>query len=836
MKLFFTLIIFLFALCNTYATTFTSNVTSGIWSVPGTWVRSVITGTNTIPTSADDVVILTGATISMTTTAAGKTLLINSGAILKCGGKILYLEGDLTNLGSMSGNCTLYLAGANATFSSTTTYTCTGTIFVQKTCTIAAGTVINKLGQLTVQNPNVGVYNFGSVNLRNTGVSSNDGRLTLQTSSCFWINETGSSLGLATNAVLSGSNFFDCSAPSNTVTMNGTYNRPPRVTPPFFYDLRLNANTTKTLSTTLNVLNDLTLATSPTNILNTSGQNVNIGGNLIAGGVIVCAATNTITFNGLGNTQTVSGAQNTKFTNLKIDNAGGSVVFTTPKTVTRALIMTNGDCNSNGNLILASNSLSTAIITAITNTANVSFTGNMIIQKHLAGSSNSGDGFNQSYHDLSSPVKASTVNDWDNEMFISGIGPYDGIGGPAGVDGNVFNGFASMNTYVENTDIFMPVSGSGTGLIPGKGYDLLFCDSYDAITDVATWNGKTIDTRGVPNFGDVKIGGLTKTAAAGQGWNLVGNPYACPIILSNANMSISSGTLTNNIYFTEGANYVDYPRATTVIPPHQGFWIERGSGSSAAATLTFKESSKINNFTTKYYREAASYDIKLTISSNVTPYHHQNKINFNSDATVGFDEEVDAKYYKFPITVSPALYMIDKKNEVELIKNEINSSEDEVVIPLGIFTPKAGVYNIDASILSLDAYNYAWLENVKTGVKYDLNSAIAIEGEAQKTNKDYVLRLSKIKQNNSISQTIVESDLIIFSTENTVNLKSTNSDYDLKEVLIYDMTGKLVQIQTGVYVTAGNISKVDVTNLPTGVYIVKVTDEQGRTSTKKLIK
>jgi hypothetical protein len=149
---------------------------------------------------------------------------------------------------------------------------------------------------------------------------------------------------------------------------------------------------------------------------------------------------------------------------------------------------------------------------------------------------------------------------------------------------------------------------------------------------------------------------------------------------------------------------------------------------------------------------------------------------------------------------------------------------------------KVELNQIDASVLNLDAYNYAWIENTKTGVKYDLNSAIAIEGQAQTTNKDYVLRLSKTKQNSSISETILESDLVIFSTENTINFKSTNSDYDLKEVLIYDMTGKLMQIQTGLYVSPASMANMDVTNLPAGVYIVQATDQQGRVISKKLIK
>lgn len=86
-------------------------------------------------------------------------------------------------------------------------------------------------------------------------------------------------------------------------------------------------------------------------------------------------------------------------------------------------------------------------------------------------------------------------------------------------------------------------------------------------------------------------------------------------------------------------------------------------------------------------------------------------------------------------------------------------------------------------------------ENTKTGEKFDLNNSVAIEGEELGTNTNYVLRLSKNKQNNSVSAAILETDLIIFSTENTINLKSSNADHNIAEVLVYDMTGKLMLTQ-----------------------------------------
>lgn len=129
--------------------------------------------------------------------------------------------------------------------------------------------------------------------------------------------------------------------------------------------------------------------------------------------------------------------------------------------------------------------------------------------------------------------------------------------------------------------------------------------------------------------------------------------------------------------------------------------------------LLLEETAKVNDHTTAFDRTKANYDIKLIINSNLTPFHHENEINFNNDATFGYDIELDAVYRKFPMPVAPAIYMVGTSSELNMVVNTMNRTQDEVSIPLGIFTPKAGVYYLDASILNTDAYNYVWMRTLK---------------------------------------------------------------------------------------------------------------------------
>ena len=825
MRNLYTLFCLLTCLSVLKASTFTSNVATGVWSTASSWVVSGSADLDGIPDADDDVIILSGHSITLNvTTNTCKTININNGGKLIGNTKKLNLKGDFTNSGLVSGNLELFIQ-SNCIFTSVPTFTCNGNIWVQNasTLTFAPGTILSKKGPIIMQTSGTKVVNNGSVSLINNG--SVLGTIQFKASTGVrnsWTNASGSSLTVQGNMIIAaGSHTFDCTASSNTVTYSGTSTN--------FFDtiynnLSFTSNTVKTLTTTLNVTGNL-LISGTSNTVNVNGKKLNIGGNLTTNGVLSCA-TGTIAFNGTSaTTQTVSGTKTFSVSNLEINNTGGSgVVFTNSVSVIGVLTMISGDCNSNNKLILASTSTGTARIAAVP-ASGCSFSGNMIIRKFI-------DDMAGSYYDLSSPVQATNVMDWDNEIYISGVGVYDGQAGPQGVDGACLNGLNTMNTYDEVTNTFVAVTGTNTILSPGTGYQLLLAGD-----NINFWNATTLDSRGVPNFGDLLLdnGGLGLTwndLGGGGGWHLIGNPYASYIDYTYMQANTNSG-MTDNVYYTDGGNYSLWTFGN--IPPFQGFYVETNQDPFYHAVL-FTEACKTTDQTTTFHRNSSMYDMKIVISSQLTPFSHENTIHFNQQATVNYDSKFDATYRKFPDPIAPAIYMVDKKLNRSMIKNVINSTDEEAVIPIGIFTPKAGVYYLNTSILNTDEYNFVWLENTKTGTKFDLNNSVAIEGTELGTNTDYVLHLSKTKKSSSVSESILETDLVIFNTENTINLKSTTSDYLLTDVMVYDMTGKLVMSNSNINLAAGNTVKLDVSSLSNGIYVVSAIDLYGKTITKKLVK
>ncbi len=798
-----------------------SSLASGSWTVSTTWTITSGSDLDGYPDADDNVHILSGHTISLNvTTSYCKSMTIDAGGVFKGDSRRLGVKGNFVNNGSVSTSLSLYMQLAGATFSSSTVYNAPGDWYIQKNCTIAAGTVINKRNSITIQNANTQVVNFGSVTLNNSSATATNGKIGC-TGSNKWINKAGSSLTLNANTGgLTPANFI-CTEATNTVTYNGSN---PTVLNTTFYNLNIMAVSTKTLAGNLSVLNNFFMNGTMISDGVTPAK-LSVGGNLTANGAIGLNSPNdTLVFDGTSaSTQTVSGTGQGTCYNIKINNIGGAgVIFNSTYNITNDLVMVSGNCNSNSRLFLLSNASTSARLAPITNTAGVSFSGNAIVQKFI----NTMPG---QYYDLSSPVSNTNVMDWDNEMFISGIGADDGIGGPQGVDGDVFNGAVSMHTYDEPTNSFVPIGGPATSLVPGTGYQLLLADDGSA----TTWFAKTIDNRGIPNYGDVSLTGLTYNASDGAGWHLVGNPYASHIDY----LAVTKLRMTNNIYFTDNGNYSDYVATYgTILAPFQGFYVETNT-SLAAHSLTFTEACKVDNHTTEFYRTKSARDIKLMVHSALVPYSHENTINFNQEATVNYDENFDASYRKFPLPFAPAVYMIDKTIHKNLIRNVIDSKADEVTIPLGIFTPKAGVYYLDVTVANSDAYTELWIENTKTGNQYEVGSSVAVQGEELGTNSDFVLKMSKkAKTASPAMANALENDVMIFTTENTLNLKSLNNNHSIKSLDIYDMTGKLMFSQLNINVTAQNIAKLDISSLNNGIYIVNTVDDRGKVLNKKIVK
>lgn len=876
------------ALGTKAAGTFTS-IATGNWNASATWSLTSGSDGDGIPDIDDDVTINAGHSITLIRTEFANNLLQNG--TLVGGNWSLYIFKDFTNTGTVSGIQTLTLM-KNSVYNSTSPITFTGAL----NCGYAGYTGNQTVQSGTINAANVVVQaSFTVTNL----ATVNTGSSFKLNSPCEWINGLNSKLRIATKvsgsgvltATATGNTVkYDTTSVNLTGIMSNTY---------YNLEFHSIGPVARTFTGNIVVLNDF-LLTGGSNNINMGAYNLTIGGNWTNSTTTSTVSNQgTITFNGggtqtisktssgnesftnmvvggtgtvllakaitvgqsltvnsgtfdlsasnfsvnvLGNlvnnatincrsgkfvfagasAHTISGSTNTQFYDMQLNGSGG-VTVNSAQSLSNELTVTNGNFNSNDNFTLLSDASKTARLAQVGATG--SFSGNMTIQKFISARPGFLGPNNPIWHDMASPVQGTTIYDWDDEMYMSGFSNFDIPAGIKGVDGmapsSQGGNFYSVQTYNEPTAAYAIVTSSTTVLTPGKGYDIFLSDN------MSNWNAKTIDSRGVPNYGTKNIAlSYSGSAGAYAGCNLVGNPFASPIDYSLVSKTNTDG----HAYGYNDGVWTDYG-TNAVITPHQGFWVY---ATSVGASLSIPESAKTAVFATSFHRSIPNYAIKLIYTGSDVEFYNTATVNFEKGATSKWDNELDAIYRSSPDAQASTVSF--NTGEIKLLTNAINDSENNVTLPIDLFSPKPGLYYIQASVLNKGEYKYIWLENIRTGEKYDINKSIPINVDNSGDNSDYVLRLSKDSDDSQISQSVFESDLMIFNTESNLNLKSNITNHNLSQINIYDLSGRNVFTQKDIIVEQNSTYKFDISNLSSGVYIVNVTDTDGHVISKKIVK
>ncbi|HEY1040649.1 MAG TPA: hypothetical protein VGF30_14645, partial [Bacteroidia bacterium] len=671
------------------ATVNLNGTTNQTLSTTGTTVIPVLSVSNT------NTIILSSGTFSNTTSNSfSSNLTLNAGATLNLNSVTLNLAKDLSNSGTISNAGTFNLNG-----SSNQTLTTTGTLTIPT---------------LSVPNTNTIILNSGIFS--NTTANSFNSNLTLNAGATLNLNSVTLNLtkDLSNSGTISNAGTFNLNGSSNqTLTTTGTLTIP-TLTVPNTNTIILNSGTFSNTSSN-SISSGLTINAAAT--LNLNSVTLNLAGSLSNSGTISNLAD--VNLNGT-TAQTVSSSQSLAFDDLTCSNASGVSITSGNHSITNSLTVSSGNLNVGSNLVtLVSNITKTARIANSSGT----ISGSMIIQRYINARA-------AYYMNLSSPVTSTTINDWDNELYMS-IGAPNDVPGYAGGDGS-----AGGQTYFVMT--WNPVTDSndyiltGATLVPGKGYTVFIGDN------LTSFPGRSIDSRGTPNMGT-----QNPTLIFGvDGYNLVGNPHASYVQWSDIFAASSNIDATFQLLDNSGS-YVDFT-GSAEIPSGQGFWVYANNG---AATLSIPQSAKTTTTNSNITRIASTknYDLKVRLSSSMNPYYHEAKIVYDRKATSRFDKGIDIPFIKSPLYAAPSLVFIDGTSKT--LRNHINTADETVIMPLQISTPIEGNYTIEMEgLFATEGYASAYILDNATGKQYAVNDGESVTLYFEKEQNDnFSLVLSKKK-------------------------------------------------------------------------------------------
>lgn len=371
-----------------------------------------------------------------------------------------------------------------------------------------------------------------------------------------------------------------------------------------------------------------------------------------------------------------------------------------------------------------------------------------------------------------------------------------------------------------------------------KGYMIRVDNNWTSTP--AIFNGQFT---GVPNNGSI-------TYAVGQGYNLLGNPYASPI---SAYRFLINNPKVNALYYwthtvaaVAGAypqnNYASYTTlggtasaAGGAIPNDkinvgQGFFIQ----AATAYTVSFENELREDAATTTQFfkstdavtenKETEKHRIWLNLNDGTKSYN-QILLGYTANATDGFDSKIDGEMLD---TSKTSLYNLINNSEY-CIQGKGLPFSDEDVVKLGLKVTEASNFEINIQqvdglfenqdVFVKDKYTNA-IHNLKEGSYYFISQVGTF-------NDRFELLFKKATKNQEIvpSNTV---DVLVKNNELTIQAYQSA----IASIEVYDVLGKVIYSKNGINNIQFNTNQITTSKQ---ALIVKVQLENGEVVVKKII-
>lgn len=409
---------------------------------------------------------------------------------------------------------------------------------------------------------------------------------------------------------------------------------------------------------------------------------IGISGALTPGAGNYTITGSTVEYNGTSAQTAVALAPDSKYNNLKINNAAG-VGMTEDLNLEDALTLTSGALTTTGfNFTLLSSATKTARIAPVTGG---SITGNVVMQRFAAGG-------NAGWATLGMPVQSATINEWNDDILITGIN-----GGASGTGSfvSIYNYNEGATGNANDAASYVAVADVTDAVDPKKGYFVFLGDNATTVSD------KLIDVVGPPLIGSqtFSVSYTANTSSSEDGWNLIANPYCSAIDWLSSNWTKTNIDDAIYIYDADNLQYTGsvggftYNGGNEIISSSQAFLVHAYAASPVLiATEGVKDAGSPTFYKTS---SAASMPgvLRLQLDGLNGTYSDETVFRTVSGASSSFDHNYDA--YKLYSLDPSAPNICSKLNGIEYVVNTMDelTSNLDLLVRVNVNTP--GSYTIN---------------------------------------------------------------------------------------------------------------------------------------------
>jgi hypothetical protein len=448
----------------------------------------------------------------------------------------------------------------------------------------------------------------------------------------------------------------------------------------------------------------------------------------------------------------------------------------------------SGNFSNNGTVTIQSDATGTGSLIT-----NGSITGNVTVERYIPAWGTSLQG----WHLLSSPVSSQAFQ----PTFVSD---------PPSSSEDFYLWDETTNYWInskvgtEAPYTFNAVFGSN--FVVGQGY----LASYGSSSNK--------DFVGTPNTSTVSDIALTYTSSSGRkGSNLLGNPYPCGIVWNVETWKPDNTTISGvaKVLSSADASYTDIA-VDEIIPAMNGFFVY----TNEATTLSIPSSAKTHGGTW-FKNPTTTQKLVLTAVDIEGETAQKSVISINPNASQSYDLLYDGVFARF---YAPAFY--SKVGDYKLSTNAIPSLPDNLVVPFYFEKNEGASYRIEASGVETMGVATTLLDK-KTGITTDLNVNSSYEFTSEEgDNPDRfeihfgVVGIDDQRTTPTIQAYVYGQQLKVLGNGGITQLD------------IFDVQGRLLSSET-INVMDGYSKTL---NLQAGMYVVRLQNKEGVSSTKVIIK
>ena len=397
-----------------------------------------------------------------------------------------------------------------------------------------------------------------------------------------------------------------------------------------------------------------------------------------------------------------------------------------------------------------------------------------------------------------------------------------------------------IDTFISAEGLAQSTEDSDVGLSQSYG---TFSDTWTYYNSSSSSSGNFIGGKGyiikLVSAGDISFTGTFRNSdisrtlsTGGNGFNFAGNPFASYTDIASM-LTTNSGILDEETIWLWNQATASYDTKVTAdaykLAPGQAFFI-KSDGESG--TLALNKSFQTHHTSDTFQRTENRPELYLSLSDGSV--YKEAKIYYIDGATTSFDNGYDGTLFNGvsnPLAIYTHL-VTDSEGKNYQVQSLPNNDFENMIIPVGINAEAGTAITIDATTNNFPEGINIYLEdkqdNSFTLLEADSNFSFTPENNIDGIGRFYLHTTSGVL---SADDFATNTNISIY-TSSKYNLRIAGVQNGTATVRLYNILGKEV-LKTS-FVGSG-VNDINLNTIPVGIYIVKLTTENGTLNRKIII-